>query len=750
MPSGFIMRTNFRTLSSTVLIGLALAIQFIAPGSPDYVVPLLPECLLISAIGLLCAPLKGSDSSAFGSLSLRKSEFAWLILLFGVLIFWIGPRAGLSLIQSEAVPCKQAAPSLITRAECFLQAAYVQNYSVRQVAALLLALYAGGLAAVAVRLAKNNWKIFSAAVVGIAVVHVGIGFATRLVSSTQILPKWLMVNSFGMDRFTFVMPNPSWVWPQLAPALAWCLWHSSRASNLWKLFSIVLAVAVSTGIFMTHQRGGLLLLAVLWGLWLSNNLWKLLTNRVSGKSAQVVLGGSWLLAILLSGKFFLHWGTAAVGRGAFHDDNRWTMWKVALAGLLSESPLWGFGYASWYYKFKEISGAAGVPFLSFDTAHNLWIQILFEHGIVGSSLIVFVILLALLLAFRNCRNLERGALLVSLHALAFLCCSIVQEIDYIRPVLMTHALSWGALMGMPYYWNNEKRLSPDKKDYFLVAPNGATPKNIFHVRLAMRVIAIEALLIAGLAWAWFARGAYGFEGNKIQNGPMARWLDAQVVIPVFGPHPFWLFEADFRQKAGAFELPEHELGPLRIESNQDDFAYLPLKSGTKVMPRRHKILSEPAIDDSIRQITANIVFPPRAGKALLPLLLTRGASRPNQSENSSWVECERDCLIAIDATLIGKNTIELGTTSSALPTGNNTNWSLRTFSQARVTLAEAGKLSPLSSESGKVHPLSSPVVIQPSKLSSPEARWTLLSIDSLAPGEKVRIRLKSGNEDNQK
>ena len=742
------MRVNFRTLSITVLIGLALAIQFIAPGSPDYVVPLLPECLLISAIGFLFAPRKGSEASGFETLALRKSEFSWIILLFGILIFWIGPRVGMSLIQGEALPCKQAAPSLITRAECFLQAAYVQNYSVRQLVTLLLALYAGGMAALAVRMSKDTWKTFATVIVGIAVVHVSIGFVTRLMATSQILPKWLMVNSFGMDRFTFVMPNPSWVWPQLAPAMAWCLWLSSRGSKIWKLFSIALAAAISIGIFMTHQRGGLLLLAVLWGLWLSNNLWRRLTARVSRKLFQFVLVGSWLLALLLAGKVFLHWSTVAVGRATFHDDNRWTMWKVAIAGLVKESPLWGFGYASWYSKFKDVAHTANVPFLSFDTAHNLWVQILFEHGIVGASLIVLAQFGALLLAYRNCRNLENGTLLVSLHALAFLGCSIVQEIDYIRPVLMTHALSWGVLIGMPYYWNNEKTLSVDKKDYFFISPNGATPKNIFHVRLAMRVIAAEALLIACLAWVWFARGAYGFEGNKTQNGPMARWLDAQAVIPVFGPQPFWLFEADFKQKVGAFELPGHEQGRLRIEVRQEEFSFLPLKAGNRIVPNRHKILSEPAIDDSIRQITANIVFPPRAGKALLPLLLTRGASRPNQNGNSSWVECERDCSIALDSTLMGNNILVLSIDRNAIAPKDRIQWNVKTFSTSTVNLSKKDNLPAITVNSGTLNQLNSNFLIDPSKLKSDGARWTLIEVDSIKAGQKVKLTMKSANEGN--
>jgi|GEM_PF-2667035 len=726
----------------TLFISLGLTAQFLAPASPDYAFPLLPESVLLAIIGVYFSwAFKNATGAENGSsLSLRGSERAWLFALLGVLMLWMAPRLGLTFVENGLGPCRHAAPSFITRGECFVQAAFVQNYGIRQFITLLMALYAGALAALATRFNTQNWKIFAYAIVFVSLAHVIIGFVTHAKGELQLLPKWIMVNSFGMERFTFVIPNPSWVWPQLAPALAWSLWLALDAKKLTRFIAFLSACAVSIAIVMTHQRGGLLLLVVLWGIFLTRLVWNFLHNKTQNLKAKFSFAAAWIIGVVLGARYLLHWATEAAGRGTFHDDNRWTMWKVALKGLMEQSPVWGFGYASWYSKFRDIAVSAGVPGLSFDTAHSLWVQLLFEHGFIGFLFISVVIIGAVLLAWRNARRLPHGTHLIALHAAGFLCCSIVQEVDYIRPVFITHALTWGALLGLPYYLNANETLPERKLAYFIVRPSAATPKQLWHTRFAMRLIGIEGLVIAMLCLLWFGRGAFGFEGQANSNGPMARWLGAQASIPVFGPEEFWLFETDFRNKQGSIQFDSGSSHFLKIQATPQDFVYLPLQAGGRLIPQRYVIEAEPTVDDAVRQITANIVYPPRVGNGLLPLVLTRGASRPEQNEGSSWIECSQNCQIALDSKFLAGAQLEVRSIASA--TGSSTaTWELARIDEPTVSF-DSLKIDAASKRTGTLGSTNPLAAFTEPELTSPQSRWTFLSLSSINNGTKIRVTLR--------
>jgi hypothetical protein len=133
---------------------------------------------------------------------------------------------------------------------------------------------------------------------------------------------------------------------------------------------------------------------------------------------------------------------------------------------------------------------------------------------------------------------------------------------------------------------------------------------------------------------------------------VTRWLGKEATIPVFGPAPFWLFETDFPQQQGSFVLTKAGGPPLSLVVTKDEKAYLPLRGGTRLLPKRHRLDVSPAHDDGMREISANIVYPPRVGPNLLPLLLARNASPLIQEGTGSWIECASTCEIALDADLL--------------------------------------------------------------------------------------------------
>jgi O-antigen ligase len=627
--------------TTTVAAGVFLALcgLFVAPGSPDDAIPIVPEGLIVVVLMFGTAAWLRSGLAAHQKGMLAEVERVLVAAVVLVLAFWTCPRVIGSLFPVAANPCFRAAPSSITRAECFLQAGFNQSYGVRTFATLLLALGIGMASALWTRTGPRNWRPLAFAVVGVCVLHAVLGFATLFVGWPQLLPKSIMVNSWGRERFTFVMPNPSWVWPQLAAGLAWVLWFALKAdTRRQSLLSLSGALVLSAAILSTKQRGGLLLLVLLWGCAGSVSLWLRLGAR-DLKSVRRILALSGLLLAFSAAAAVssVKWLLPFIYQGTYHDRSRLSIWIAALHAWLQRDPAWGFGYASWYASVTTaVTGTEDANFVRV-TAHNLWVQLLFEHGIVGCVLVLSLMLLSLFVTFRNLRRKRFGNTLVVLQLIAFLTCTMVQEVDFVRPVLATFAVTWGTLLGMPFHgWPG----SPARGDY---------RHALFRNTVATSVAVLAVLLACSL---WFARGAFGFEGNPRRDATVARWLGKDATIPVFGPARFWLFETGFPGDRSAFVLAKADGAPLRLAANEHERAYLPLSAGSYLFPKRHRIQVSPVRDNNIREVSAYIEYPPYAGADVLPLLLTRNVSRPIEAGGQSWVECASTCHIALDAALL--------------------------------------------------------------------------------------------------
>ena len=627
--------------TTTVAVGVFLALcgLFVAPGSPDDAIPIVPEGLIIVVLMLGTAAWLRSGLAAHHTWMLAEAERVLVAAVVLVLAFWTFPRVLGSLFPVAANPCFRAAPSSIARAECFLQAGFNQSYGVRTFATLLMALGIGTASALWTRTGPRNWRPLAFAVVGVCVLHAVLGFVTLFVGWPQLLPKSIMVNSWGRERFTFVMPNPSWVWPQLAAGLAWVLWFALKAeTRRQRLLSVAGAIVLSAAILSTKQRGGLLLLVLLWGCAASVSGWLRLGARdlTSGRKILAVSGlllGFSAAAAVSSVKWLLPF----INDGTFHDRSRLSIWMAALHAWLQRDPSWGFGYASWYSAVTTaVTGTEDANFVRV-TAHNLWVQLLFEHGIVGAVLVVTLMLLSVFVAFRNLRRKRFGHALVVLQLIAFLTCTMVQEVDFVRPVLATFAVTWGTLLGMPF----------DKWPSSLA--RGDYRHTLFRNTLATFVAVLMVLLACSL---WFARGAYGFDANPRSHATVARWLGKDATIPVFGPARLWLFETGVPGDRSAFVLAKADGAPLRVAANDHERAYLPLSAGSYLFPKRHRIQVSPVRDNNIREVSAYIEYPPYSGAGVLPLLLTRNVSQPIEAGGKSWVECASTCHIALDAELL--------------------------------------------------------------------------------------------------
>ena len=254
------------------------------------------------------------------------------------------------------------------------------------------------------------------------------------------------------------------VWPHLAPGLAWLLAFVLSVTGWRQLIPFAGAAVVSAAVISANERGGFLLLVLLWGWAATAWIWRRLSSSTSRLATTA--RGSWasrlsyrIVAVALMAWLLLSLFVPAARRGgAFNDPVRLTMWSVGLNALANHDVFWGFGYASWPSAFRQaVANSESATLMNegdfltmHDTSHNFWVQLIFEHGLIGFLIIASLIGLGCRIAFRNAGFTPAGTDLVSLHVIAFLVCTSVQDFDFIRPVLMAFAVTWGTLLGLPF------------------------------------------------------------------------------------------------------------------------------------------------------------------------------------------------------------------------------------------------------------------------------------------------------------
>lgn len=141
-------------------------------------------------------------------------------------------------------------------------------------------------------------------------------------------------------------------------ALSFFLYYQSYKL---KLTFALLSVLVVINLFFTHSRGGLLafFLAVFFILLIFPD-------------KKIKASGFFILLLLLSFIFFSSLGRDFLsGLAARSDAGRLKIWKEGFL-LIRESPIFGFGLGSW----GELTSRVGY-------AHNNYVQILFESGLLG-------------------------------------------------------------------------------------------------------------------------------------------------------------------------------------------------------------------------------------------------------------------------------------------------------------------------------------------------------------------------------
>lgn len=211
--------------------------------------------------------------------------------------------------------------------------------------------------------------------------------------SFHILPTFLRGTEAGRIGGFFVNPNHLGAFLSfvLFLSLGWlCFGRGGAALKLWLGFMIV---AMAVGMSLTVSRGALMGLAAgglvytvlaLWIVWQTQRhfFWSLL--------------GGGLVLILLAGavlwKVNDEYLRQRMGNNSMTDDIRFGIWDTAVVQF-QQAPLLGEGARMFYdggikYRSEKISTWLSEP----QFAHNEFLQLLADYGIVGASFLMIMIL----------------------------------------------------------------------------------------------------------------------------------------------------------------------------------------------------------------------------------------------------------------------------------------------------------------------------------------------------------------------
>lgn len=193
---------------------------------------------------------------------------------------------------------------------------------------------------------------------------------------------------------------------------------------------LVTSIIVAVCVLLAGSRAGYLLLAMALpagiGAWLAPHVAKLRSLMVPALIAVIAAGGALLVLPFLGGG-----ALGIVGdRAALASDRRFDVWPQALETAWQVFPFGtGFGTFRPAYELFEPLDAVGVLYVNH--AHNEYIQLAIEGGIVALLLCVILLALIALMGWRAWRELdEQRATQGRLAFLALLVLSLHSLVDY--------------------------------------------------------------------------------------------------------------------------------------------------------------------------------------------------------------------------------------------------------------------------------------------------------------------------------
>ncbi len=579
----------FSLLFSLLFLGL----------NPDWISPLLPYAIALTASGLIWITISQENCLLLNNG--RFSRESYILIVIIAVLLTVLPRAVVSLFHLSGsfwTPCLSLDP-LPAQMECLIHSAYNQNYGLRNILSLIVALLLGITGFYISRSGRDRRHILWSVVVLVAVIHNILGLVMIALGKDQLLP-WLFWSYYGKSRFAFFFPNPSWIWPYLVPSFSLTVYGTFFSlKHLHRIFSFLASFLIAAGIMLTQQRGGFILIlgsiiiVIFFFSAQKRRIWLLFAGLVTSVLVLVIWKFDIINSILsLAGlewnrdPFSISWPRIEIWMSA---------WKIFL-----KHPLSGEGYASWFLSITRMARVTGLEFV-LDSAHNHFVQLFVELGLIQGGAIVFVMGLIAKRAYLNLKSLSGGALLFFLSAFATLLVMLVQEVDYTYPVRFGFVLFWGSLVGA---YNPELSTETIK---------------VSGMRMVGRIIVFIGLLLWILYFLFMGKGAYAYEGiPEIPDTKMIRWLRHEASIPVYSGNNglrYAVYEIRFPGQTASGKPQVYSIEwegnkqTISVENSNENY-YFPALSGGELIPEFRDISFSETYIDNARISGGQLLYPP--------------------------------------------------------------------------------------------------------------------------------------------
>ena len=513
------------------LLGILFFILLqVANTAPAFHFPLIIELFALSAsafIALSC--LKSEQFKRPNKSVIQVLSFLGILTLLQVLRTF----SSAAVVADEAV-CKLM-PGLLQKLECMMQmessalpGARQLSYSLAAASLFAAISYKSTISPSAIRKFLNG-GLFVAA---------GIGFVSLLGYYGRVkitLPNWFFVNEFGPA--CLFMQNPSWIWPWCTPWISYSFWNffSIGSNHNWNRFFFVFSAAVLLLYSVSSsQRGAALQVLVVAAASVMSFLLISSWRQRFTKKAQLAISTFGILGPIATVSLFflaptainMFFGTIGIrtrvgGGESSLSHERLEMWRIAWGGI-KESFWLGHGQGSWTREFGKLAHSSARPDLVFDTAHNFFVQSLFELGFLHFTML----LCFFAFIFKTVSNKLNEDLLVAKKIwfvgvlAAYSVILAVQEVDFVRSSFYQHAVFWGFLFG-----HSTAVATSAGAESEHIKEHKIESWKFRAFRLGTAIVLLSALSLAALSLLGFSLAGYQYEANA-RNGynPKVRWI----------------------------------------------------------------------------------------------------------------------------------------------------------------------------------------------------------------------------------
>lgn len=578
-----------------------IAVTFSLASNADHIAPILRDTLALFVVAIPMWVLSLSRDMVF-----RQQN---LFFLAGVLLFILAIRAALSVTTAplQLHSCA-AAGSKIYQLECLLFSSVQGQSSIRMILPHFFAFWICCFAS----LYGSRIKNLKLALTVIALTSVSLLLVSELLAQVESLRE-IYISLFGprekgdYERFHGPFTNVGWTWPFMAPATAVFVWLAfGRHSRAFKVTGILGSFITLSICAANGQRGAVLLILV---CFVAGIFWKLWQNH-----SKYVLPITTLGVIFLT---ILTW-TFSHKLPVTTTEPRLELWKYGWE-LFFQKPFSGHGHGSWL-ELSKLKAASGEFTWTFESAHNLYIQMLVELGLFHAFLIgAFLVLVAKSLRKVLFEVLGDNLLFITL-ACSFLLITNVQEVDHIRAIYYIWALNIGLILG----FSRETTQVALKTRYFSF------------VLIPFLVLSLGYRIL-------FSHGLYAFEPlpNFVSWPTLERWTKESFELKTLGKNSnvslVFPLRIDTENMENTVILGEK----LKITKlHNKDMVFAVGDPGLGIHSNKIVIDQSQTIDS--RKVSARLSYPPFAISA--PILFSRGHMVGSGPEGLS-LTCAQECLI---------------------------------------------------------------------------------------------------------